>query len=364
MSQSGLKKATFCYRCGRRVSKQLDLCWYCGAPTERWIRQPKRCPFCGEEVRPEAVKCRHCGEFIDGRARQPEPPPPQQIIFVVDRQLLQGRSDLQLLAGRPVPPDVARQLDAQTVRAIETGQPKLLAQPGVRALPAPATDEAVSDAEPVDDGDSMVRDIVPLKSGGGGVARRGAEPSGNLPALRGREENQNLPALSERLAPAVRDTAFGVGKALIKAGGWLARRMFTSPPPPPDDGVMDAQPRDLYQICERCQTEILTKDNFCYHCGMKYHSPAADIKALAPVIMPDKRLNMGQFLLTIALLTACGVLKKMPDLVPGYGSIVAWVAGGLAVSLSIYGVMRGRGFRNKIFSLILGVLAGLVLRLL
>ena len=335
MSETTPPAGNYCYQCGRRINKQVDHCWYCGAATHRWVRPPKRCPFCGEVVRGEAIKCRHCGEFIDGR---PSPVTgPSQVVYIVDKDLLRAARDYRLLAGQPVPPEVARALDAQTVRAIENNQPKLIITPGVHALPAPAAG----------DGEHDIVDVEPIAPHG---HPRQIEGSRELVVSRGgaKEDSLNLPVRRGDAPPppAVISTGLALARTLGKAGGWLIRKAVG---PAEEQDAISVKAEDKYRICDSCQTEILASDSYCYHCGIQHNKTVYDERREAKARRHGIKTILP-FMAIIALILGYGLVKVGVLLWPLYvGQAMGVTAGVLCVTV----VILTRGFVTKFFALVL-----------
>jgi hypothetical protein len=334
MSEPASQPTThYCFHCGHKVDPTRESCWYCGARLRRLIRPPKKCPFCGSMIPSEAVKCRHCGEFVDGRPVASQAAPLQQIVFVIDRALLGDARGgaYRLLPGRPVPADIARQLSAPTVRAIETNQPRLLDDPRVRALPAPGGDDADAYA-------------------GGGVIDVQAEASREVVRAGGSGgRDGSLPTRRENLAGAPRG---GFGGMLATIGRFLMRTApGARPRPRPVDDAIDVKPEERYRACVKCGTEILAADNFCYHCGAQYHKAKVDLGGP----LEAKRRGGSNVALHGLAAMACLALGAVHagwiDL-PVKGVIGVVAVGVLAGVIAFF---RRRAFFNQLVSVALGL---------
>jgi hypothetical protein len=352
----------YCYRCGKHVKRDGGKCWYCSAPTRRVIRPPRKCPFCDEEIGAKAIKCPHCGEFLDGRERtgaQTERTGPAQVVYVIDKAIIQGEKPLLLQGGGQVPPQVARMLSDQTVEAIRSNNPALIDQPGVKALPAPANSPIDIDAEEV----SALPGARRAESmGEPGTASHAppSEASHRKEPDSGRQADRDLPVRrQETLAPAplpeaasatqqiTRALVRGAGYALAKAGHWAYEALQSRAGEA--EVISDAEESDPYLICTFCHTEVLKADNYCFHCGVLLRGGAArpDIKIEEP------RKPTGAILIIAAFLTGAFVyLRKFAGPLPGF-EFGAPLTAGLALLLLVAAFFRRRTSANQISVIVL-----------
>ena len=351
-----MNEVLYCYQCGKHVKRDGEKCWYCSAPTRRTIRPPRHCPFCDEVIGFKAIKCPHCGEFLDENKRPVVQQPPNQIIYVIDKAVIQGEQPLTLSGGSPVPPNVARRLSHQTLKAIRTNDPRLIDQTGVRALPAP--EYAISAAD-----DDRIIDITPSQGTGSRavseqrqLVKAKTKPSSieekQNKLIRRGETNDVVPVEEQTLAGAITRVIFKTTGTAIAKMGQFAYDALTEKPPKKETAKPPTE-EDRYRICKLCATETLATDNYCFHCGVLMTERAASQKV--EFYEPGGPSSAGLFFVSFLLIAAFVTLSLMPVLKAFQEGPVAYLApgmAGLALTLIIIAFFRRRTSGNQIITIV------------
>lgn len=325
-----MAEVNYCYRCGRHVGAGAGKCWYCSAPTRRVIRPNRRCPYCDEPIRPKAVKCHHCGEFLDGRKEQEAAAQKQAgPTFVIEKAIIQ--TDRAGLPGSPPHPLIDTPEHGRLERPRDLLEaPKKEDDSQVEAEAARPDEEPPEppDSQKKAEASSRSKEIVPVAPNEKSVALRTGQDGERDVIVR--DYASELPA---KLSP-------------------LFNRSKPKKAEKTDDtiDVRPASDEDNYRLCTVCQTEILVNDNYCFHCGQKYHSGEFDPKE------KPKEHSVAIHYALIAILASAQVMA--PIMIESNRAVGASrVAFGIAAAgiplVCIAAFFWKRKFINQAFSLVL-----------
>ncbi len=288
------------------------------------------------------MKCVHCGEFLDGREKEQKAIEAKaaQPTFIIEKAVIADPG--RMIGMNPASPNAMEGV-------------RLLGRKDQPALPAPVS-SSLEDDEPLPYvGESEASLDQPLD-----VESVPTKSPLALPPPSGSHGGELIPRPAN---PPVAPQPLGglIPPAMIEWLKQLLTKLFRKPEPEEPLTLSARSEEDNYRTCMMCQTEILTADNYCFHCGQQYAQKTFSWGSGTKKRKVEGKSNFFIYMMVVACWMTMIILPYVKMIKPETSKSLVMGCGIAAPLLALAAFARATGIVSRFIAFVyLALTAGLV----